>query len=67
MAPPAAAELSSLGGRALGERLTEWGMSVIIESLLTAGPRDHDLADLAAANNVDDVLGASDPPTSPAG
>jgi hypothetical protein len=67
MAPPAAAELSSLGGRALGERLTEWGMSVIIESLLTAGPRDHDLADLAVANNVDDVLGASDPPTPPAG
>lgn len=71
VAPPSEAELPSLGGRALGERLTEWGMSVIVESLLTVGARgggDGDLADLAAANSVDDLIGAGfGPPTPPAG
>jgi hypothetical protein len=68
VSPPPSAELSSLGGRALGERLTEWGMSVIIEALFVADARGSraELRDLDAAANVDDLLGSvsTDPPTS---
>ena len=67
VASPSAAELSSVGGRAGGERLTEWGMSVIVETLLAAGAHD-DLAALEAANNVDELIGSGvGPPPPPAG
>ena len=59
--PPSAIELSSLGGRALGERLSTWGMSVILESLLAldgSGGRRAELADLDAADNVDELVGS---------
>lgn len=60
VAPPPA-ELSSLGGRALGERLSTWGMSVIVESLLALDAHGGDraeLADLDAAASVDDIIAA---------
>ncbi len=53
--------LSSLGGHARGERLSTWGLSVIIESLLAldgSGGRRADLADLDAADNVDELVSA---------
>lgn len=61
---PSSSELSTLGGRALGERLSTWGMSVIIESLLAldgGGGGRAEFADLDAAANVDDLLGSGAP------
>ena len=58
--PPANADLTGLGGRALGERLSTWAMSVIIDSLLAleeSGGRRAELGDLDAAENVDDLIG----------
>lgn len=58
--PPSPSELSSLGGHALGERLSTWGMSMIIESLLTldgSGVRRDEFADLDGADNVDELVG----------
>ena len=58
VAPLPSEELSALGGRALGERLSTWGMEMIVESLLTIEGRGQraDLADLDAAESVDDVV-----------
>lgn len=61
VALPPSAELSSLGGHALGERLSVWGMSVIVESLLALdrrGGRRAQFADLDAADNVDELVGS---------
>ena len=64
--PASSDELSTLGGRARGERLSQWGMSVIVESVLAASPQGRDvergdLRDLDAANSVDDLLGSLPP------
>jgi hypothetical protein len=69
--PPSPDARSSLAGHGRGERLTSWGMSVIIESLLAAsdgGSRRAELADLDAADNVDDLIGSgSGPAVRPSG
>lgn len=59
-------DLSTLGGAAMGESLSGFGEVMILDALLALSPPpDGDLADLAAARGVDDVLqagaGASPP------
>jgi hypothetical protein len=60
--PPSPDARSSLGGHGRGERLTSWGMSLIIESLLAASGGGAELADLDAADNVDDLIGSGPGP-----
>ncbi len=63
--PPA--DLSTLGGAALGESLSNFGEVIILDTLLALSPPpDRELADLAAARGVDDVVRAgagASPPT----
>jgi hypothetical protein len=71
--PLSSAELASLGGHAMGERLTRWGMAMIIDALLAldapsdggAGAGRDELADLDAAATVDDLVGSGAGRTSP--